>query len=397
MPGALRLDEAEEAAAVDAVRDVMRSRRLFRHGGVTANPLERSRVAALERAFARTIGSGHALAVNSGTSALVCALAGLEVGEGDEVIVPGYTWVSTLTAVMALGAVPVVAEVDESLTLDVDHARGLVSPRTRALVPVHMRGAPADMDAVGALGREHGLRVLEDAAQAAGASFRGRRLGSIGDAGAFSFHMAKMITAGEGGMVTTGDAAVHRRAAMYHDAAAMPHRGVSADEWRPGLNLRMSELQGAVVGVQLDRLDGLLADARARKSRLRGIVEPRLRELGVTMRSLHDPEGEAGIALVFFMPEPEGAAAAVTALEHDNVPASRLYKDGADLPHDYVDLHAYPAWTPIHRRFGYAPDALPRTTALLRRAVHVDVSPDLSEEQVEQMAGAIVAAAERLA
>jgi 8-amino-3,8-dideoxy-alpha-D-manno-octulosonate transaminase len=412
LPGAMRIGEDEERAAVEAVRDLMRSKRLFRYGGVSANPLEASRVRRLERSFAHRMGAGHALAVNSGTSALVSGLVGLGVGPGDEVIVPAYTWFSTASSVLAVGAVPVVAEVDDSLTLDPEDARDRLSPYTRAIVAVHMRGAPAAMDRLQELAAERDLLLLEDAAQATGASYRGRRLGSIGDAGAYSFHMSKMITAGEGGMVVTDDPAVHGRAAMYHDSAVLPHTGTSPHEWLPGVNLRMTELQAAVLLVQLGRLDDLVADARARKSRLEGLVRDRLRALGSSLRTVHDPDGEAGIAFVFFLPDQGGAERVVSALTDENVPATRLYQDGRLLPHDFVDLHVYPTWTPILRKrtltpgggpwrwhpreVDYPADACPRTVDLLRRAVHVDVSPELTGEQVEQMASAIVETVEKL-
>ena len=220
--------------------------------------------------------------MNSGTSALVCGLAGLEIGPGDEVIVPAYTWVSTLTAVMAVGAVPVVAEVDESLTLDPADARGRITPRTRAIVPVHMRGAPAAMDGSAALAGEHGLRVLEDVAQAAGASFRGRRLGASAtrapSASRWQGHHRR-----RGRHARDGRPGVHRRAAMYHDSGAMPHMGVPADEWLPGLNLRMAELQAAVCPCSSD---GSTRSTRARaRKRRRAPVEPRLRERGATLRA----------------------------------------------------------------------------------------------------------------
>ena len=412
LPGALRIDEAEEQAAVEAVRDVLRSKRLFRYGGVTANPFETSRVRRLERSFARTVGSRHALAVNSGTSALVSALAGMGVGRGDEVIVPGYTWISTAGAVVAVGAVPVIADVDESLTLDVEDVRRKISPHTRAIIPVHMRGAAAAMDPLQDLARQKDLLVLEDVAQAVGASLHGRRLGSIGDAGAYSFQQSKIITAGEGGMVVTDDATLHRRAAMYHDSAAPPNMGVSPDEWLAGVNLRMPELQGAVVLAQLARLDELLAAMRTRKSRLKELVADRLSAQGIVFRTLHDPEGEAATALIFFLPEPEPTARLVGMLANENVPASRLYKGGADLPHDYVDLHVYAAWEPILRKRAFSPRGSPwrehprevdypddlcaRTVELLSRAVQIDISPELSNEQIDQMAEVVVETAERL-
>jgi dTDP-4-amino-4,6-dideoxygalactose transaminase len=412
LPGAMRIGETEEEAAVEAVRDVLRSKRLFRYGGVTANPFETSRVRRLERSFARTVGADHALAVNSGTSALVAALAGMGVGPGDEVIVPGYTWISTAGAVVAVGAVPVIADVDESLTLDPEDVRRKLSPHTRAIIPVHMRGAPAAMDALQDLARQKDLLVLEDASQSVGASLHGRHLGTIGDAGAYSFQMSKIVTAGEGGMVVTDDATLHRRAAMYHDSAAPPHMGVSADEWLPGLNLRMPELQAAVVLAQLDRLAGLLADMRARKSRLKQLVADRLSAQGIVFRTLHDPEGEAATALIFFLPDPGPTQRFVTALANQNVPASRLYKGGADLPYDSVDLHVYPAWGPIlgkrafsplggpwrqhPREVDYPADLCARTVELLSRAVQIDISPELSDEQIDQMAEVVVETVERI-
>ena len=408
-PGGLRVAEDEEEAAVEAVRDVIRSKRLFRYYGV-APSLRRSKARELETAFARRIGTAQALAVNSGTSALVCALVGLEIGPGDEVIVPAYTWISTATAVLAVGAVPVVAEVDDSLTIDPSDVERKLSPHTKAIVAVHMRGAPARMDALSELAQARGLHLLEDVAQAAGGSFHGRPLGGIGDAGAFSFQISKMMTAGEGGMVTTNDPTVHRRAGMYHDSAAPPTMGVSADEWLPGLNLRMSELHAAVLLVQLGRLDKLLSDLRARKRRLRELLVGRLGDR-IAFRTLTDPEGDTGIALVFFLPDASRAEQVVPALADQNVPASRLYQEGKHYPHDYVDLHAYEAWSPLldkrtwspggapwsahPRQIEYRPDACPVTMGLLRRAVHVDVSPELRADQVEQMASAIGDVVER--
>jgi len=311
-PGGLRVAEDEEAAAVEAVREVIRSKRLFRFYGVSPS-LRGSKTRELENAFTRRMDTAHALAVNSGTSALVCALVGLEIGPGDEVVVPAYTWISTANAVLAVGAVPVVAEVDDSLTIDPADVERKLSPHTKAIVAVHMRGAPARMDVLSELARARGLRLLEDVAQAAGGSFQGRPLGSIGDAGAFSFQISKIMTAGEGGMVTTNDDAVYRRAAMYHDSAAPPHMGVAADEWLPGLNLRMSELHAAVLLVQLGRLDGVVADLRARKRRLRELLLGRL-GARVTLLTLNDPAGDTGIALIFFLAEPRLAEQVVSAL-----------------------------------------------------------------------------------
>jgi len=404
-PGALRMDDQEEAAVVEAVRAVVRSKKLFRFYGLS--PFQPSTVRELERAFANRLATRHALAVNSGTSALVCALVGLGIGPGDEVIVPAYTWFSTASAVVAVGAVPIIAEVDESLTLDPADVEGKLSPYTKALIAVHMRGAPADMDRLSAFARSRNLRVVEDAAQAVGGSFRGRPLGSIGDVGAHSFQMSKIMTAGEGGMLTTSDGTVHRRAAMYHDTAVCPHLGVSLDDWLPGVNLRMSELHAAVLLVQLGRLAQTVDDMRTRKARLKELVGDRLRARGGRFRTIHDSRGDTSIALIFFLPDPNSAKRVTAALADENVPASPLYQDLAYLPHDHIDLHAFTAWTPILRKrtwsaeggpwhrhpreVTYSADMCPATLDLLRRAVHIDVSPELSAQQVEQIGAAIVA------
>lgn len=405
-PGALRIDETEEEAAVAAVREVMRSKRLFRFFGVSPNPFQKSKVLEFERAFAAHMGARHALAVNSGTSALVCALVALGVGPEDEVIVPAYTWFSTASAVLAVGAVPIIAEVDDSLTLDPQDVSRKISPYTKVIIPVHMRGAPARMDQLTALAGEKHLQLLEDAAQAAGASFQGRAVGSIGHAGAYSFHLSKIMTAGEGGMVTTNDATIYRRAAMYHDSAVCPHMGIPLEEWLPGVNLRMSELHAAVALIQLHRLDSIVRDMRERKARLKEMVRDGLAKKGATLRTIHDPDGDASIAFIFFLPEKSRVKRVAAALADENIPASRLYQEMEYLPHDHIDLHAFSTWTPILRKrawsahggpwrghpreIEYDEARCPTTMDLLRRAIHIDISPELSAIQVEQMGAGIL-------
>ncbi|HEU5088941.1 MAG TPA: aminotransferase class I/II-fold pyridoxal phosphate-dependent enzyme, partial [Roseiflexaceae bacterium] len=171
-PGGNAIGAEEEQAVIE----VIRSKRLFRYYGPNPGP---SRAAELEQAFAAHMGASHAVAVTSGTAALMCALMGVGVGPGDEVIVPAYTWIASASAVAMVGAIPILAEVDESLTLDPEDAERKITRRTRAILPVHMRGAPARMDALLDVAARHGLRVIEDAAQANGGSFQGRRLGSI--------------------------------------------------------------------------------------------------------------------------------------------------------------------------------------------------------------------------
>jgi dTDP-4-amino-4,6-dideoxygalactose transaminase len=342
----------------------------------------------------------------------VCGLAALGIGPGDEVIVPAYTWVSTASSVLALGAVPIIAEVDDGLTLDPDDVRRRLSPWTRAIIAVHMRGAPARIDQVAEICRDRGLALIEDVAQALGGRFRGQSLGTFGDVGAFSFQASKALTAGEGGLVVASDEALHLRAAMYHDSAVCPHMGVGLDSWLAGVNLRMSELHAAVLLVQFARLERIVADMRARKARIKAIVRDRLEARGVRFRTIHDVEGDSATALILFAPDAGRVGPFVAALANDNVPATRLYHDLAYLPHDHVDLHVCTAWAPLlqqrswsrsgepwrshPRRIAYPADDWPGTIDRLRRSVHIDVSPDLTELQAEQIGAALVAAAERL-
>jgi dTDP-4-amino-4,6-dideoxygalactose transaminase len=291
-PGASLIDEEEEAA----VRAVVRSRRLFRFYGLGESE---SQVARLEAAFAAEVGVPHALGVHSGTAALCTALAAAGIGPGDEVVVPAYTWVATAAAVALVGATPVLAEIDDSLTLAPDDLARRIGARTRAVVPVHMRGGAADMDPLLAVSRAHGLTVIEDAAQADGGAYRGRRLGAWGDLGCFSFQYSKMLTSGEGGMVTTADRRLFERAVIYHDGAGT---GGRTDFEQPpflGHNYRMAELTGAVALVQLGRLRGLLAGLRAAAAAIRAGIA----DTGLALRRLPDPAGDCGIAVVFFLPE----------------------------------------------------------------------------------------------
>lgn len=391
-PGGLRIDEKEETA----VLEVLRTQRLFRYYGTQPGP---SRVAALEQRFADVIGVEHVLAVTSGTAALICGLAALEIGPGDEVIVPAYTWIASAEAVLAVGAAPVVAEVDETLTLDVTDVEQRITPHTRAILPVHMRGAPCNMDTLMDVARKHSLAVIEDVAQADGASFKGRRLGSIGDLGAFSFQFNKILTAGEGGAVTTQDLNLYHRAVMVHDVVGGQRNNIPPQEIIPGLNFRMSELQGAVLLVQLERLESLLQDMRRNKAMLKGAVQGITGQKGVTFRTIHDQTGEAAIALVFYLPSAERAQAISQALNVEGAPSAVMYRP------DKVDYHVYPHWAPIVNQkswspagspwrwhegdLDYSPEACPRSLDLLSRAVHLDISPDYSSENIEELADAI--------
>jgi dTDP-4-amino-4,6-dideoxygalactose transaminase len=388
-PGGLRIDIAEE----QAVLEVLRSKRLFRYYGPGDAP---SKVAALESRFAEVTGTDYALGMNSCTSALHVALLAVGVQPGDEVLIPAYTFVATGAAVVAANAIPVLVEVDQSFTMDPADAATKITGKTKAIIPVHMRGAPAAMDRIMKLARTHDLAVVEDAAQANGGSFRGTMLGAIGHAGCFSFQFHKIITAGEGGMLVTNGRSLVNRAKAIHDTGANWRRDQSISDPEvypefPGFNYRMPELLAAVVLVQLEKRKAILEQMRQHAARLRGVVS----ELaGTTPRALHDPDGDTGICVMFTVDSPQGARQAVDALTAEGIEAATMGD-----PH-VPDWHVYSHWDHIMNRRGnndvgfpftlsdrtYSKDMCPKTLDLLGRVVHMNVSPEYSDTDIDEVA-----------
>jgi dTDP-4-amino-4,6-dideoxygalactose transaminase len=381
-PGGMEVGDEELAA----LARVVSSKNLFRYYGVGAGPHE---VDDFEREFAALLGVRHALCMSSGSAALLCALVGSGVRPGDEVIVPAYTWNATPNSVLAAGAFPVLAEVDESLTIDPADAEAKITERTRAILPVHMRGGPAAMDRLREVADRHDLVLIEDVCQALGASFAGERLGALGNAGAFSLQFNKVLTTGEGGVMATDREDVYELALDVHDCAGSVRRGAGLPRY-PGFNFRASELVGAFARVQLGRLERLLARMRAHHAYLR----QRLAELpALELRRLNDADGDAGIALVAFAESAPVAREAVDALHAEGVLASQIYAP------DVIDLHVYPYWRPVLDALadaGYPAPDCPRTVELLERAIHVDVSPLYDERDLEEIALAFQKVAARV-
>lgn len=394
-PGALEIGEAE----IEAVRSALTADAFEAYDRTLAYPS----VGAFERAFAERMGSRHALGISSGTMALAVALAALGIGPGDEVIVPAYTFVATPSAVLAVGGIPILAEVDDSLTLDPESVASAITAATRAIVPVHMRGMPADMTTLLDIAHRHGLPIVEDAAQACGGSFRDEPLGSLGELGCFSLQSRKIITVGEGGMVVTDDEELLHRARCFHDAASAwrrTRRSQTADDSSgsddfPGLNLRMSSIAGAIGQVQLRRLDGLLDRMRESKRRLAAVIT----ELdSVELQRATDP-GDAGIALIFFARTSAQAQAMSRALVAEGVRAKALYEPGQSDWHVYVcwhDLLAQRTWnrqgfpfSSARRPIRYDAKSCPATLDRLSRAVHIDVSPQLRDDDVQEIGSAL--------
>ena len=355
--------------------DVVESGHLFRF------PIEgsegfRHKVESLERELAQKMGLRHVVATNSGASALMCSLAALGIGAGDEVIVPGFTFVACMSAVVLSNAVPVLAEIDESLTIDPRKIEELITPRTRAIMPVHLLGNPCDMDAVMDVAARHKLRVIEDCCQAVGASYKGRRLGSYGDIAAYSFNAFKMISSGDGGAVGTSDDALHERAYGFHDQGHKPMRRGPEIGHRTmlGMNLRMNELTGAVLLAQLRKLDGIIETLRAKKARLKEMLQgvPNVR-----FRRINDEAGECATLLTLLFDTAEqaerfGKETGNTPLSHSNWHAYANMEqllDGATVAESGCSYRCprYPAGRE------YRKGMLPQTDDLLSRAVNISV------------------------
>ena len=265
------------------------------------------KVREFEREIAKAVGTQHAQVVSSGTAALLVALRALGVKRGDEVITQAFTFVATVEAILELGATPVITELDRSLNMDPAHLKQCITAKTKAIVPVHMAGAPANMDAILALAKQHGLAVLEDAAQAFGGSYKGQRLGTLGDAGIYSFDFSKNVTTGEGGAIVTNDRALYERCRALHDHGheynpTVP-RGRDTRSFA-GLNFRMTEIQAVVGLVQLQKLPYILEQQRKNKHTLK----EGLAGCGLEFRLLHDATGDVADTLIFYLPSATHAA-----------------------------------------------------------------------------------------
>lgn len=328
----------------------LRGPHLFRYYGPKP-----SKVAEAEKLFGKFIGARHTLAVNSCTSALVAAFRALGIGMGDEVIVPAYTFFATASTVAACNAIPVIADVDDTLTLDPKEVERRITKRTKAIAVVHMRGAPAQMDEIMAIARKHKLAVVEDVAQACGGSYRGTKLGAIGAIGCFSFDFYKIINCGEGGFLTTGDEWLYTRATSWHDTAACWRPDRYAAERREGElfcgeNYRMSELQGAVALAQIRKADRFLKGYRTSRDRI--LQALRLPE-GVALRRLADAKGDTGVCIIFYLPDVEKTKRALKALKAEGVPAGGVYDA------QIKDWHIYVHWEHVLDFKSVAPDGLP--------------------------------------
>ena len=369
---------------IEAVIKVIKAQSPFRFYG--PNFLDYSKK--FEEEYAKYIGVRYALAVSSGTAALHVALKALGVRAGDEVIIPAYSWVACPAAVVACGAKPVIAEIDESLTLDPDDVASKITDKTKVIMAVHMRGAPANLEELQKIAKENNIFLLEDCSQAVGGSYHGKKLGSIGNIGTHSFQLNKNITAGEGGAITTNDELLYQRSIMIHDAGAIYrpiYKSILKIDPIPGLNYRITELQSAILLEQLKKLDDIIRRMRRRKEEIKKMISD---IDNIEFRKENDPEGDTGVCLVFFLESSSKAQKFVEKLREENIYTSSggypwlIYRPGV------ADGHIYLFW---QHYFDKPQDetVAPKTLNLLSRAVHIDISPLLTDKDVEDIVDGI--------
>lgn len=350
-----------------------------------------SRVERFEQSFARYHHVKHCIACTSGTTALYLALRASEVQPGQEVIVPSYTFIASATSILDVGAVPVFADIDPStMTLDPQSVEAAITPRTCAIMAVHFSGRPADMDALRAIAERYGLVVIEDAAQAHGASWKGRRVGAFGKAGGFSFQASKNITAGEGGAVTTDDDEVAERVWSIHNCGRS-RTGEWYAHYLIGGNHRMTEWQAAILLVQLQRAEELHTKRQRNAAYLNGllkdleVVEPLPDDERVTEHAYH-------LFIFRYFPERMGnipKAKFIEAVRAEGIPVSPGY--GRPLYREPAFTKASLDWHPYARHYDYRKSYCPVAERMCEReAIWLTQSVLLGEpEDMEDIARAI--------
>lgn len=395
-PGLGRTVIGEEE--IRAVTDLLREpEKLFRYRG--SEPTQSS---LLEKELEAKLGVKHALFVNSGTSALTCCLVGWGIGPGDEVIVPAYTYIATATAVVNAGAVPVIAEIDESLGLSPEDVKKKITPLTKAIIPVHMQGVPARMDELRQIGRDNGIRVIEDACQAIGSKYRDAYTGVASNAFAWSLNYFKVITCGEGGVYFTNDDTAFLRGVYQSDPGSpMWDSDLKGDLHVPPFSkagYRGNEINAAITRVQLGKLDAILGHCRAMK---RLLLENLASPLHYQCQRVDDPEGDCGISFAMIAESDDVAKHMSDRLLEEGLQIGTAYNDG------FPDRHIYTYWDSILNKRGtnhlnypwgdpsykgqvtYSKEMCPRTLDILGRCLRLSIHVNMNEQNILEIADAI--------
>jgi dTDP-4-amino-4,6-dideoxygalactose transaminase len=388
----------------ELVLQVLRSQNLFRYYG--SDPKRPPMMAAtLEKEFREMTGSRFSLAVTSGTAALETALAALGIGPGDEVIVAAWSWISCFTAIVRVGARPVLAEIDETLCLAPGEITRLRTERTRAVSVIHYQGAAADLEAILAEAEEAGVPVLEDCAQSPGVTYKGRSVGTWGRIGIFSFQHNKAITSGEGGMVVTDDPELYERAVRMHDVGQVrPFHRAFHEPALPafsGSQFRMAEVTAAIALAQVRKLGIIREHCR----RIGGRIQTEINRLAYfETRRIPDPEGDLKFETYLLLPTPEAAAEVKKVFAEFGISSRQMTGTYSHYAREYCQngyAHA-PAASPFARfadwpAEGYRAVDFPRTESIIHRFVAIPIGMAFTEEDADYIIEAVKEAHDRVA
>jgi dTDP-4-amino-4,6-dideoxygalactose transaminase len=369
-PGAYLFGDEERRELLD----VMETGYLVRYGS-DDDPNFKKKVFTFEKEFAEFCKSNYCIAVNSGTAALLCCLAALGIGPGDEVIVPGYTFVASISAIIYSRAIPVLAEIDESLTIDPEDIRKKISKKTKAIMAVHMLGNPCKMDQIMQIAKEYHLYVIEDCCQATGGSYQTKKLGTIGHMGAFSLNFYKTITTGDGGMVITNDLNLYSRAFAFHDQGHQPNRTGIEIGTRSiiGINLKMNELTGAVALAQVRKLKQIITLLREKKQELKSQI---CGITGVGFREITD-EGECATILTLLFKDQQSADRFAA-----QIGTKTIFHSGWHVYNNMEHVLGKKTTTKYNcpyiceaygQNIEYRQHMLPKTDSILERAVNISI------------------------
>lgn len=380
MPG-FELIGKEEKEAVD---DIFETGGVLSRYGLDAKRQNIFRVDDFEKAICQKTGAKYCLAVSSGTAALKIGLQAMGVKPGDEVITQSFTFIATVEAIMDIGAKPVICEVDKSLNMDPADFERKITDKTKVIIPVHMAGVPAKMDEIMDIARKNNLIVFEDAAQAIGATYKGRALGTIGDAGIFSLDIGKAITTGEGGLFVTNNEKLYLTAREYSDHGHEYNPAVPRGEdtrTHYGFTFRFTELQGAVGLAQIKKLDYILEKQRENKKKIKDGIRT---AKNIEFRELPDEQGDAGDTLIFFVESREKAKSFAKALLEKGFGTK-------NLP-DAVDWHFAGTWKHILQDV----TLWPQSEGLLRRAIALPIMVNMDEEKINKIIQSVKEIAENI-
>lgn len=368
---------------IEAVKRVIESKELFK-----VNNGELQETMNAEKELQEKLDVKHALVMTSGHAALASAFVALGIGPGDQVIIPAYTYIATAIAVLESGAIPVIAEIDDSLTLDPADVEAKITEHTKAIVPVHIKGFPSNMEKICEIAKKHNIAVVEDACQADGASFKGKRLGTWGDAGAYSFNFYKIISMGEGGALVTNRRDVFENALIYHDSSAVAFFGNQLDNFSAvpfcGSEYRTNEIATAILREQLKKLDGIIDDLRKNKRYIMDNLAPYAKFI----RS-NDINGDLGTTVGFAF---------------DTAEAAEIFGGRIGVkPTVHTKKHVYCDWKPVLEKRGaahplmdpfkmeankdiipnYTKDMCPKSLDYLSKVVYVEINPDWTKAELD--------------